>query len=413
MHCRVLLAFLFTLTISVAFSQDSTSSDGLFQLARKAAFEEKNYPRAIDLSRRALAIAPGYADIRVFLGRVYTWSNMNDSARAAFQYVLSATPENEDAAAAFTDLEYWNNRYDVALKIVNNGLQYNPKSELLLIKKAKVLFAQRQYQSSAEVLAILLQINKSNTEARALAESIKDAIAKNRIGAAYTYTYFDKQFADPWHIVSVDYGRQAKFGSYALRINYANRFKENGVQLEADAYPRINKTLYSYLSFGYSDNAGVFPKYRAGASLYINLPKSFEAEVGTRYLYFSSSTWIYTLYLGKYYRSFLFGARTYLTPSSSTISQSYNLMARYYYSGNADDYFHVNIGTGISPDDRQAAVLLNSNYKLISNRASVAWKKSFKRLNIVGIDAGWVNQEYLPKTKGNQLELGISYQRRF
>jgi hypothetical protein len=88
-------------------------------------------------------------------------------------------------------------------------------------------------------------------------------------------------------------------------------------------------------------------------------------------------------------------------------------MARYYYSGNADDYLNINIGTGISPDDRTSAVLLNSNYKLVSNKASFAWKKSFNKQNIVGLNAGWVNQEYLPNTKGNQFDVGISYQRRF
>lgn len=395
-----------------SFSQDSTSSDGLFQMARSAAFDEKNYPKAIELSKKALVISPQYSDIRIFMGRVYTWSNQYDSAKAAFEYVLNYAPDNEDASSAYADLEYWNDNNESALRVADNGLKHHPNSESLLVKKAKVLYALRRYEESADVIDAVLKLNKNNTEARALSERIREVRAKNRIGISYDFTSFDKQFADPWHIVSVDYGRQTKLGSFTARVNYANRFKESGIQYELDAYPRINKTFYSYLSFGYSGDVGVFPKYRAGASLYINLPKSFEAEVGTRYLYFSDATWIYTLYLGKYYKSWLFGARTYLTPSNNNISQSYNVMARYYYGG-ADDYIHFNIGTGISPDDRPSAVLLNSNYKLQSNRASVAWKKSITKLNVIGVNAGWVNQEYLPKTKGNQFDIGISYQRRF
>jgi YaiO family outer membrane protein len=394
------------------FSQDSTTSDGLFQRARTAAFDEKNYPKAIELSKKALAISPNYSDIRIFLGRVYTWSNQYDSAKAAFEYVLGYAPDNEDASTAYTDLEYWNDNNEAALGVANNGLKHHPNSEALLVRKARIFYALRRYQESAAVIDAVLKLNKNNTEARALSERIKEAVAKNRIGVSYDFTTFDKQFADPWHIISIDYGRQTKLGSFTARINYANRFKNSGVQYEIDAYPRINKTFYSYVSFGYSGDVGVFPKYRAGASLYINLPKSFEAEVGTRYLYFSDATWIYTLYLGKYYKSWLFGARTYLTPSANNISQSYNVMARYYYGG-ADDYLHFNIGTGISPDDRPSAILLNSNYKLQSNRASLAWKKSFNKLNVIAINGGWVNQEYLPKTKGNQFDIGISYQRRF
>ncbi len=395
-----------------SFAQDSTSSDGLFQMARTAAFEEKNYPKAIELSKKALSISPKYSDIRIFLGRVYTWSNQYDSAKAAFEYVLGYAPENEDASVAYTDLEYWNDNNEGALKIVDAGLKHHSNSEALLVRKAKILYALRRYQESATVIDAILKINKNNSEARALSGRIREAVAKNRIGISYDFTTFDKQFSDPWHIVSIDYGRQTKLGSFTARINYANRFKESGLQYEVDAYPRINKTFYSYLSFGYSGDVGVFPKYRAGASLYINLPKSFEAEVGTRYLYFSDATWIYTLYLGKYYKSWLFGARTYLTPSANRISQSYNVMARYYYGG-ADDFLHFNIGTGISPDDRPSAILLNSSYKLQSNRASIAWRKSLDKMNILGLTAGWVNQEYLPKTKGNQYDIGISYQRRF
>jgi YaiO family outer membrane protein len=407
----LIIIFLCFITIQ-SYSQDSTSSDGLFQMARSAAFDEKNYPKAIELSKKALAISPRYTDIRIFLGRVYTWSDQYDSAKAAFEYVLDYSPENEDASAAYTDLEYRNDNNESALRIADNGLKHHPNSESLLVRKAKILYALRRYEESATVIDAILRLNKNNTEARALSERIREVRAKNRIGISYDFTSFDKQFADPWHIVSFDYGRQTRLGSFTARINYANRFKESGVQYEVDAYPRINKTFYSYLSFGYSGDVGVFPKYRAGASLYINLPESFEAEVGTRYLYFSDATWIYTLYLGKYYKSWLFGARTYLTPSDNNISQSYNMMAKYYYGG-ADDYLHLNIGTGISPDDRPSAILLNSNYKLQSNKASVAWKKSITKLNIIGVSAGWVNQEYLQKTKGNQFDIGISYQRRF
>jgi YaiO family outer membrane protein len=292
-------------------------------------------------------------------------------------------------------------------------LRYHPASELLLLKKAKVLFALRSFKESAEIVNHILQLNKNNTEARALAERIKEAVAKNSIGVSYSFTTFDKQFSDPWHIASIDYARQTKLGSLNFRINYANRSKQNGMQYEADIFPKISRTFYSYVSFGYSENLSVFPKFRGGLSVYANLPKSFEAEVGTRYLYFSSSTWIYTFYIGKYYKSFLFGARTYLTPSSSTISQSYNAMARYYYSSNADDYFNINVGTGISPDERQSAILLNSTYKLKSNKVSIEWRNSFNNLNVVAVNAGWINQEYQPKKKGNQFDLGISYKRRF
>lgn len=396
-----------------SFCQDTTSSDVLFQAARKAAFDSKDYPLAKHYCYKALEKSPNYADIRIFLGRIYSWTDNYDSAKICFETVLKSKPDYEDASLAYTDLEYWNDHYDNALKICEAGLQHHPQSTDLLIKKAKIQVAQRKFSEANETIAKVLSIDKSNTEARALADRIKDVSAKNKLGISYDYTYFDKQFADPWHLVSLDYSRSTKLGSIAARINYSNRFKDDGVQYEVDAYPRISKTFYSYVSAGYSDDDGIFPKYRAGFSLYANLPKSFEAEAGFRYLHFTDDTWIYTLYLGKYYKNWLFNARTYLTPGSNNISQSYNLGARYYYKGSAEDFVWLNIGTGISPDDRSIAQQLNSNYKLLSQKASLTWRFSVKKYNSFSLSAGWINQEYLKDTKGNQYEAGIAYTRRF
>jgi YaiO family outer membrane protein len=113
-----------------------------------------------------------------------------------------------------------------------------------------------------------------------LESRIKDESIKNKIGIIYDYNVFDKQFADPWHLLAIDYSRSTGIGTVIGRLNYANRFQTSATQFEIDAYPRFSKVFYSYMNFGVSDNSGVFPKYRAGFSLYANLPKSFEGELG-------------------------------------------------------------------------------------------------------------------------------------
>ncbi len=154
----------------------------------------------------------------------------------------------------------------------------HPDSEELLIRKARNLYALKNYKEAAEVTSHILKSNKSNAGALALATALRDAAAINKISISYDHSSFDKQFDQPWHLASFSYGRQTKLGSITGRLNYANRFGKNGVQGEIDAYPRISKIFYSHLNFGYSDNVGVFPNYRAGFSLYANLPRSFEAE---------------------------------------------------------------------------------------------------------------------------------------
>ncbi|WP_207632464.1 YaiO family outer membrane beta-barrel protein [Foetidibacter luteolus] len=407
-----LLFFILPAFITAQAQTDTNTADGLFQAARKAAFDEKNYILAKQYCHKALAISPGYADIRVFLGRLYTWDKQLDSARQNFDYIINSQKDYADVYAAYTDLEYWNNNNTAALAKVNDGLQQYPNSTELLLKKAKVLDAMRNYKEAGATVDKVLAADKQNTEALAIANRIRDNRSLNRIGINYDYVYFTNfEDRDPWHLASIDYSRQTALGSVTARINYANRFRENGVQYEVDAYPRISKMFYSYVSGGYSDNVGVFPKWRAGFSLYANLPKSFEAEAGLRYLYFSSSTTIYTVYIGKYYKNYLFGFRTYLTPGNSNISQSYNITGRYYYGG-ADDYIGLTAGTGISPDDRLLNQQLNSKYQLKTYRASLELRHAIK-LNILTFNFSINNQEYRKDYIGNQIQAGIGYMRRF
>ncbi|MFI5161055.1 MAG: YaiO family outer membrane beta-barrel protein [Sphingobacteriales bacterium] len=408
--------FLFLLIVfcKMSFAQGGLSSDELFQQARKAAFDQKDYPKAISLSTQALAKSPDYSDIRVFLGRIYTWSDKTDSARAEFTTVLSKHPDNEDAAFAFGSLEYWNSNSPKALQVVQEGLKFHPQSKDLLLLKAKVLNDLKRFNEANTTLDILIKEDPTNSDARALADRVRDNSSVNKVGVTYDYIHFDKEFNAPWQLASVEYGRQTGIGSIIGFVNYANRFNTNGVQYEIDAYPHISKTFYAYVSGAYSGNEGVFPQSRVGFSLYANLPSSFEGELGFRYLHFTGDTWIYTASVSKYVGNFWINFRTYLTPSNSSVSQSYTLKARYY-TGGADDYLSLGIGTGVSPDDPRNIILLNggNNYKLTSDNISAAFYHSFKRLNVFFITASLDNQEYQFNTRGNQLDIGVGFLRRF
>ena len=412
---RFFLTLFALLITAMLYAQDTTSSDELLIEARKAAFTNNDYTKAKAYLNKALQISPGYADVKIFLGRIYTWTKNYDSARMYFREVLTAKPDYEDASLALSDLEYRNDDNNKALQAVNDALVYHPESQELMLRKAKILNAMHRYSEAQTVVDHLLKINRNNSEARSLANRIKESSVKNKIGFSYDYVYFDKQFSDPWHLVSFDYTRTTGVGSITGRINYANRFRENGVQYELEAYPHISKNFYSYMSIGYSDNVGVFPQWRGGFSLYANLSKSFEGELGVRYLKFSGDpAFIYTASLSKYYKSWLFTGRTYVTPSSftNTASASYSISAHYYY-GTADDVIGATLGYGISPDDRFNSIQLDDKTRLVSYKAGLSFKKKISRFSIFNIEGSWYNQEYLPQTKGNQYQFSIGWLQRF
>ncbi len=404
---------LLTLSPTRVSAQETTDPDEIFAAARKLAFDDKNYPAAMALAKQALTQSPDYADIRIFLGRLYTWMDKPDSARIAFKEVLVNNPGHEDASLAYGNLEYWNDNSEQALVLTSEGLKYHPASEGLLLLKTKILDDLRRFKEASATLNTLLKLNPQMSEARALAGKIGDIGSKNKIGLSYDFVSFDKQFDDPWHLTSLDFGRQTGLGSITARVNFANRFKTNGTQFELDAYPRISKVFYAYVSGGYSES-GIFPKYRTGFSLYANLPSAFEAEAGFRMLSFGTKTWIYTVSAGKYYKNFWFNLRTYLTPSNNAISQSLAFNTRYYFGG-ADDYLSIAIGSGLSPDNQRNNILYNggSTYRLKSNSASLGYRRSINTTNVVFVKAALENQEYLQGTRGNQLELGAGFMKRF
>jgi YaiO family outer membrane protein len=409
---RYCLVLLLTTLVMARPSAQTLSSDEYFQMARRAAFDSSNYPSAIHLSKLALLQSPGYTDIQIFLGRIYYWNNQTDSSLQILKAAIEAKPAYEETYIALTDIEYYNEHYSSALYYCQNGLMYNPSSTELKLRQAKILAALYRYREAYTVVDSLLRTDPKNEAVRIMAGKIQELSSKNKVGISYDHTWFDKQFSDPWHLISLDYSRQTKAGSFITRMNYANRHVRNGVQFEVDAYPHISKTFYAYANIGYSADMPIFPKFRAGFSLYANLPHALELDAGFRYLNFDSDTWIYTLSVGKYYKKFWFNGRTYLTPSNSNISQSYTVTTRYYLKG-ASNYISFFIGRGISPDDRSLVSQLNNAYKLQSKKIGAGYRFTAGQMNIFSLSASYENVEYLPKTTGNQVTGSVGYMRRF
>ena len=396
------------ITMSAARAQENLTAEELFAKARHTAFNDKNFAEAISLTNKALIKSPDDTDLQIFLGRLYSWDNQAENSRNVFEKIIKEHPENDEVYLAYGNLEYWNKNYNKALEITEMGLTKNPGSQELMLLKAKNLIELKEFYEANTTINALLIINPKHEEARALNQGIAILSSKNAVGLRYDYSYFDKRFDDPWHLVALDYTRQTKFGSATARVNYANRFATDAAQFEVDLYPYFSKTFYAYVNTGISGNKDIFPQFRAGFSLYANLPAAFEVDAGFRFLNFTTGdTWVYTASVGKYYKNYWFNFRTYLTPASNNVSQAYHLNVRYYLGG-ANDYLAFRIGTGISPDNQTNNVFYNStNYKLKSNNIALEYRRTIKNNVVVFAQASLENQEYAKDTRGNQISFGM------
>lgn len=327
------------------------SVDSIYSRARKLASEGKR-GEAREACLAALQRSPDYHDIRILLGRLYTWDGRYEEGRAAFHYVLQRQPDYLDAREALIDLEFWSDHPQAALQACDEGLALRPWSDVLLYRKARIQKSMGNLQGALASAQLALAANPGNAPVRRLLDDLAELNQRSKLSLNYTYDHFDRTF-DPWRTWSFSATHRFAPGSVIARINRANRFGETGHQFELDAYPRLMDGTYFYLNAGYSGST-IFPRTRSGAEIYHNFSKGIEASLGFRHLQFpGSGVTIYTGSLGKYWGNYLFTFRANTTPSSVGASKSGSLSVRRYFS-DADSYLTIIAGSGVSPDQPNA-----------------------------------------------------------
>lgn len=242
------------------------------------------------------------------------------------------------------------------------------------------------------------------------AQQTDSSLFKNTVTVQYEYFHFDKQFNNDWHIAGIEYKHEAKKAAILGRFNYANRLAQNGWQAELEAYPKFSKNVYSYAGIGYSPNMPVFPTFRAGYSLYVNLPKAVELEGGFRYLYFDKNLLIGVAGIGFYTGNWFLQARSFVSDNNG-FNFAGLFTARYYF-GEMNDYAWLQYGTGVSPDETRN-IQFTTNQRLYSNRLTIGIRKSIQQKHLLLFHTGYSRDEYQPKTFGNQYFGSVGYARRF
>lgn len=165
-----------------------------------------------------------------------------------------------------------------------------------------------------------------------------------RLGVDYDYANFNESL-DDWHDVAVQLDRRADWGTLIGRVNYARHFARNGLQFEADAYPRLGDGRYAYLNLGFSGSR-IYPEVRAGGEVYTGLPGSNEASLGFRHLRFrSSDVTLWTGSVAKYAGNYWISLRPYFMAGDGDRSISGSLSVRRYGAGR-DDYWGISVGAG-------------------------------------------------------------------
>lgn len=234
-----------------------------------------------------------------------------------------------------------------------------------------------------------------------------DSSRNQTVLATYEFNSFNQATRYNWQQGSVEYKKQWAQLSFLGRFNYGRRFDQLGWQGEVEAYPRLSPKVYAYTAVGFSPGAPVFPRWRSGASLFVNLPGAWEVEGGVRYLRFDRDVWLLSAGLGKYLGNWFIQSRGFFSLNNRQgFDQSYLLTARYYLPSGTN-YLWLQAGTGISPDETQAIQLqgLNLQRQLLAGgvRTTIA-----RRHQLLGT-LGYARNEYSKDTYGSQFTLVLGY----
>nr|WP_315240307.1 YaiO family outer membrane beta-barrel protein [uncultured Flavobacterium sp.] len=385
-----------------------------FKTARDLAFND-NRKQAQDTLLHILTKYPDYHDVREFLASTYAWDGDYKKARTEFQKILGKDTHRKTTWIAAIKNEMWADFPFLALKLCKKALKKFPNdTEILDLQKSAQESTMIPTATAGGVQTVSSKIpNDSITKESDSA--LRKTVRNNTIGVTSEINIYSDVF-DPMFYNAVKYARQTRYGSIIGRVNIDRRLGEYGTQYEVDLYPKIAKGMYAYLNFGVSGSS-LFPDYRYGAEIFKSLPRSFEVSLGLRGLQYDTTTMIYTgsvtWYNGNNYWSF----RPYFTPGDNGLSSSGTLTYRKYRS-DADNYFGINVGAGISPELNQNYFFTNDDriVNLQSQKLNVSYYFSTNnKQNAWGAQLGIIHQE-IPFDQGNYFwisTLALSWEIRF
>jgi YaiO family outer membrane protein len=408
---------LVALLFQYSFYGQKLNTDSLLVVTNKLINIEKNYSKAIELGRVGIKNAPNYLDFHIALGRAFKFTNEIDSARYYFNHVLTKNTKYKEAFSYLTQLEIEAKNFNDASFVIDKAIATHPEEKDFYMLKLRVVSMENNDKKILNYLNALT--NKYPTD-----KNIKDQIFdlklksnSDRIGINHNLTTFNRAGVGPWNLTSFQYVRQRKLITLIGRVNYTNRASfgqtiSSGTLYEAESYIRLTKKTYSFINVGHG-NDNVFPKLRLNYSLYSNLGKRWENEIGIRYnKTINNENYSAVLGFGKYIGAGWLNLRSYIQLDQEKPYPSLSATYRYYFNSRFE-YFSLNAGFGTSPDERETIAQFEQRISLNSFRIGAGYNIVFIKAFILGVHMSFNRQEYKINSYQNELNTSLQLQYQF
>ncbi len=409
---KIIIISLFII-IGLNSKAQKINTDSLLTVANRTFTIDRNIEQTIVLSKIGIKNAPDYLDFHLLLGRAYWENKAIDSARSSFNHVIEKNSAYKDAFTYLTKLELEQNNTEAANQVIDKAISIYPDE--IEFYKLKHTVLNKQDKDEQTILNYLQSVRKKFPEDKQIQSEIAALQLKDysdRIGLTYNYTAFSRDGVGPWHLTSLQYIRERETISLIGRINYTDRraFGESinsGFQYEAEGYIKHSIKNYSFANIAIGDD-DVFPKLRLSYSFFQSFAKTWEADLGFRYIK-TSDPEIYSLVagLGKYFGNYWLNLKSYWQFEDGKTYPAFIATGRYYLDTKYD-YVTVLAGYGTSPDERNTLGQYQQRIALNSYRAGAGYYKLLWQNYCVGIQGIYNRQEYSADKYQTELDLMLS-----
>ena len=306
-----------------------------------------------------------------------------------YREIILLKPSDTLAPYKLASLHIERKEYNDAMIVLDNALQHNKDNQGLLYLKGIVYENQNDFVKAKEYQA------RYNPPAHKVAE-YKDHMAyldsrllKNQISVSYL-----KATADtiPFNLSvgTIEYTRFAKKDTYVARANYTGKESGVGIQGEMDWYHKfINK---SYFLANGAVGSKFFPKFRGALSFYQPFAKTWQAEIGGRYLYLQDNRSLYTGIVGleKSIGDVWLNARASFITQGDDLYHNVMGQARFYMR-DQKDYLQAMASVGNAPEDLSLDFQLNNTLSFPTTMVGAGYFHSVGYKTVFGIIGNWYN----------------------
>lgn len=344
-----------------AFAQDAAAGgetyDQQFARARDLATNGQR-EEALALYTAMLAQSPTNTDLLLARGRTNAWMKRWPEAEADLTAVTAVKPDYADAWSALGDMYLWSDRPQQA------ATAYARWAELRTDDPAATIALGRAHRSAGDFAAARSDFEAARARGAEPAQvddylaSLQPRIANQedvlptgyrwalRVGG--THTSFDPS-RESWNEYEVALRRKFDRGSLALEMLRAHRFGDHDTAWALDGYVSLWERAYANVRYQRGPSGALFPENAWRAELFQGVGDGWEISGSYDHLEFGGSdTDMYGVGVGRYFGNFYARYRLLHVPGVGSGSLSHRAQLRYYYAGNADDYFEVTAGNGRS-----------------------------------------------------------------